>query len=51
MTYFEIPKIQRSMPKIIVGNDFVGIAPMVGPDSETLEIIKKLQKKEKDKLK
>lgn len=47
----DILKIQRSMPKIIVGDDFVGISPMFSPTPETWEIIKKLQKKEKDKLK
>lgn len=35
-------KIRGTMPDIIVGDDFVGVSPMVGPTPETWELIRQL---------
>jgi hypothetical protein len=43
-----LPKIRGSMPNIIVGDDIVGVAPMVGPTPETWELIKKLKEKNEE---
>ncbi len=40
-----LSEVRRVMPAIIVGDDIVGVAPMVGPTPETLEHIKKLKEK------
>lgn len=46
-----LSEIRRVMPTIIVGDDFVGVSPMVGPTPETWELIKQLNKqKEDDKI-
>lgn len=37
---------RRIMPKIIIGDDINGVAPMVGPTPETWELIKKYAKPE-----
>ena len=39
-----LPEIRRVMPTIIVGDDFVGVSPMVGPTPETWELIRQLNK-------
>lgn len=39
-----LPEIRRVMPKILVGDDFVGVSPMVGPTPETWELIRQLNK-------
>jgi len=39
----DLHKIRGTMPKIMVRDDFMGVAPMVGPTPETWEIIKKLK--------
>jgi hypothetical protein len=36
------------MPTTIVGDDIVGVAPMVGPTPETWELIKKLNEKNEE---
>lgn len=41
-------KARRVMPNIIVGDDFVGVSPMVGPTPETWELIKQLNKQKDD---
>ena len=38
-----LPEIHRVMPTILVGDEFVGVSPMVGPTPETLELIKKMK--------
>ena len=35
-----LPKIRKPMPKIMVGDDIVGVSPMVGPTPETWRLIK-----------
>jgi len=40
-----LSEVRRVMPTIIVGDDIVGVAPMVGPTPETLELLKKLNEK------
>ena len=42
-----LPKIQGTMPTIIVGDEFVGVSPMVGPTQETLELLKKTKDQSK----
>ena len=42
-----LPEIRRVMPTIIVGDDFVGVSPMVGPTPETWELIKKMKAQSK----
>lgn len=42
-----LSEIRRVMPTIIVGDEFVGVSPMVGPTPETLELIRSLSKKDK----
>lgn len=34
-----LSEIRRTMPNIIIGNEFVGISPMSGPTFEITEII------------
>ena len=41
-----LPEIRGVMPTIIVGDDFVGVSPMVGPTPETWELIRSLSKKD-----
>lgn len=38
-----LPEIRGTMPTIIVGDEFVGVSPMVGPTQESLELIKKMK--------
>jgi len=40
-----LSEVRRVMPNIIVGDDIVGVAPMVGPTPETWKLIKKLNEK------
>lgn len=40
-------EIRRVMPTIIVGDELVGISPMVGPAPETLELIKQMKDQSK----
>jgi hypothetical protein len=42
-----LSEIRRVMPTIIVGDEFVGVSPMVGPTPETWELIRSLSKKDK----
>lgn len=42
-----LSEVRRSMPKILVGDDFVGVSPMVGPTPETWELIKAMKKDER----
>jgi len=43
-----LSEVRRVMPNIIVGDDIVGVAPMVGPTPETWELIKKLKEKNEE---
>jgi hypothetical protein len=36
-----LPKMSGRMPNIIVGDEFVGLAPLVGPTPEILDQLKK----------
>lgn len=40
-----LSEIRRVMPTIIVGDEFVGVSPMVGPTPETWELIRSLSKR------
>ena len=41
-----LSEIRRVMPTIMVGDNFVGVSPMVGPTPETWELIRSLSKKD-----
>lgn len=41
-----LSEIRRVMPTILVGDEFVGVSPMVGPTPETWELIRSLSKKD-----
>lgn len=42
-----LSEIRGVMPTIIVGDDFVGVSPMVGHTPETWELIKKMKDQSK----
>ena len=42
-----LSEIRGVMPTIMIGDEFVGVSPMVGPTPETWELIKKMKDQSK----